>query len=197
MSYEDLTDARTKRVEQEEEASAYRQKLQEARAKRTEQEENGNVSKSRKQTSVWKRKVGSSRLRDPNTGSEASHANEETGPSLTQRRQRMQIGLEVRLHHVPEGFRLRRCGRKHKAGEKCEADQRTYDWPVLVLVYSRCIGQAVIFCTLGFHETSRYSASTLFKTKKSVYLGLQHVRESTCDFLDSPSAFVFLAAGRT
>jgi hypothetical protein len=82
MSYEDLTDARAKRVEQEEKASARRQKLKEARAKRTEQEENGNVSKSRKQTSVRKCKVRSSRPRDPNTGSEASRANEETGPVI-------------------------------------------------------------------------------------------------------------------
>jgi hypothetical protein len=37
--------------------------------------------------------------------------------SSKQRRQRMQIGLEVRLHHVPEERRLRKCGRKCKAGE--------------------------------------------------------------------------------
>jgi hypothetical protein len=51
MSYEDLAALRAKRVEQEEKASARRQKLQEARAKRTEQEQNGKVSKSRKRTS--------------------------------------------------------------------------------------------------------------------------------------------------
>jgi hypothetical protein len=37
--------------------------------------------------------------------------------SSKQRRQRMQIGLEVRLHHVPEERRLRKCGRKCKTGE--------------------------------------------------------------------------------
>jgi hypothetical protein len=82
MSYEDLAAARAKRVEQEEKASARRQKLDEARAKRTEQEQNGKVSKSRKRTSGRKRKVGSPRRRDPNTGSEASCANEEPGPII-------------------------------------------------------------------------------------------------------------------
>jgi hypothetical protein len=82
MSYEDLAAARAKRVEQEEKASARRQKLEEARAKRTEQEENGKVTKSRKQTSGRKHKVGSPRPRDPNTGSEASRANKETGPVI-------------------------------------------------------------------------------------------------------------------
>jgi hypothetical protein len=82
MSYEDLAAARAKRVEQEEKASARRQKLEEARAKRTEQEQNGKVSKSRKRTSVRKRKAGSPRPRNPRIGSGASGASEEPGPII-------------------------------------------------------------------------------------------------------------------
>lgn len=71
ISYEHLTAALAKRVEQGEKAVARQKKAAEARAKKAEREEKGKVTKKRKQTSKQKRQVGSPGSRELSTDSEA------------------------------------------------------------------------------------------------------------------------------
>jgi hypothetical protein len=77
ISYEDLTAALAKRVEQEEKAVARKKKAAEARAKKAEREEKGKVTKRRKQTSKQRRQVGSPGAREPSTGSESRQVSDE------------------------------------------------------------------------------------------------------------------------
>jgi hypothetical protein len=77
ISYEDLTAALAKRVEQEEKAVARKKKAAEARAKKAEREEKGKVTKRGKQTSKQRRQVGSPGAREPSTGSESRQVSDE------------------------------------------------------------------------------------------------------------------------
>jgi len=77
ISHEDLAAALAKRVEQEEKAAARKKKAAEARAKKAEREGKGKVTKRRKQTSKQRRQVGSPRVCEPSTGSEARQVSDE------------------------------------------------------------------------------------------------------------------------